>query len=586
MVGGEPQRGRLTTIVDPLDDLGAYLVSLSDTERAALLATLDEADLEVAAAAITRIETANVDWRNDPASMAHYLTNGAFRRWRYAMILGQKFKDAVEGRSIRQIWTLPPRYGKSQVASQWGPAWALDQNPSMRMILVSYGDALAMENAIGVRDILRNHRDVLRCQLRADRRAARRFVTTQGGGILAAGIGSSITGFGGHGAIFDDPFKNWQEAHSPTTRQSVDDAFRSVVSSRLDFADSFVIIPMTRWHGDDLVGRLLERMEDHTGTDWELVRMPELAEEWDPYSDDRLRRIRDPLGRAPGEPLEPERFPLESIKIKHLEAGTYLTASLYQQRPAPEEGGEIKRAWFRLEDSLPPAFDQMISSWDMKLKDKETGDYVVGQVWGRTGKDAWLIDQFRGQWTQAATECAIALCQVRHPRIGLNWIENTGNGPEVMIELRKRQEGYVINDDIASQLGMTSVEREAVQRMRRRGIGRLAPNSPKGPKEVRMRAESGHIEAGDVHLLDRAPFKGVYLDEMASFPGAHDDQVDATSQALAKLFRSEGASTSSATTQLPKTTIDTRQGGTLGVTAPVRSRRNRIMIPRATNTGR
>lgn len=829
-----------TSTADPnIDQLVAWYTAADDDQRRTWVGQLtSEAHIAVARQVITAYEQGTADWRQNPTTMAHHLTGGTLRQWRYSMMLGEKFKDAVEGRSIRQIWCLPPRYGKSVIASQWGPTWALDRNPAYKMILVSYGDTLAVSNATVARDNLREHRDQLRAQLRADRRSAGLFATTAGGQVLARGINSGIIGMGAHGIVFDDPFKNWIEAHSAARRQSVDDAFRSVVSSRLDFADSWVIVVMTRWHEDDLVGRLMQRGAAGTGEQWELVRMAEVADEYDPGSLDQYKRMVDPLGRAAGELLEPERFDRATIAAKHLAAGctpaetpilmadwtvkpisevrrgdqvvgwvsesghkmrmqpttveettvrpgtvhdyrmasgrvvratidhrwfkragreygpahvgsplrfvcpverptltereralwnwlagmvdgeghigsfrrlnicqtlgkngpivdqldsvltelglsyrrtvvprrqerwadkvdfdiqavgpvyrtliretllakkaqavralydgagrtgryvdrvesisnpvdepvyalqtgtgnyvawgyassnSYLTAGMYQQRPAPEEGGEIRRAWFvdALVETLPDRYDDVVSSWDMKLKDKESGDYVVGQMWGRTGKDFWLIDQLRGQWNQATTENAIALMTVRHPEIRRHYIENTGNGPEVMTSLRATKPGYEVSDDVAGALGMVGDEQARVSALRQRGLGQLLPVVVKGDKSVRMRVHSGKAEAGDVHLRTGWAGLGPFLDEVSAFPdGAHDDQVDAMSQALSKLAGGE-ASAKAPSGTLPKAQINTRTGtgGTMQTAQP-RRRRTRsaqIMVPRTTGTGR
>ena len=557
-----------------LVELGRMVLAMPERERLEYLMGLDPADLDVIERAVTAAEQDGADWRATPVTMGHHLTRGKIRLWRYSTLLGEKFVDAVEGRSIRQIWNLPRRYGKSMFASQWGPTWALDKYPHLKLLLVSYGDELALENAIAVRTNLLAFGDQLRARLQPDRRQAGRFVTTEGGGILARGIRSGIVGFGADGAVFDDPHKDWIDAHSPSQRQRVDDQFRSVVAGTLETETSWIIIPMTRWHEDDIAGRRLAQMEQETGLEWEVVRIPELAEAPEPDSPHWWLRLPDPLGRAPGEPIEPERFRVPAIQVKHKLAGTYLTASMYQQRPSPEEGGEIKRAWWAdaAVDTLPPSYDDEISSWDMKLKDKESGDYVAGGWFGRTGKDMWLGEVLRGQWNQATTENAIALMQVRHPTIRRHYLENTGNGPEVRTALTTARKDYVLSDDIAGHLGMTETEREKVQALRRRGMNGILMFTPKGEKMARMRAYSGYVESGDVHLWRKMPGIAVFIDEFAAMPnGSHDDQIDMTSQALKILIGGGVSKISRAEGSLPKPKIDTRaDGGTMTVTAPTR----------------
>ena len=481
-------------------------------------------------------EQQETPWRANPAEMSIYLAPGLFQRWRYWMLLGEKFRDAVLGVSPRQIWELPPRYGKSTMASQWGPAWALDHDPTHKIILTSYGDDLADENARAARDILNEYSDQLRSQLRPDVKRRDRFMTEQGGGILAAGIGAAITGFGANGAVMDDLFKNWQEAHSEAKRDAIDMAYKAVIRTRLEGDNPWQLVPMTRWHEDDISGRLQQRMEDGTGEAWEVVRLPAIAESFDPTSHDKLLRIPDLLGRAPGEVIEPAKFTVEFEQSRAQSLGSFLTAALLQQRPAPDEGGEFKRSWWNIETVMPESYQQMLSSWDMKLKERDSGDFTVGQVWGRNGKDCWLVDTFRGKWTQATTACAIALITVRYPQCRRHLVENAGYGPEVMDALRTPSPGYVVNDDMAAQLGMTPAERDQVSTIRSRGVSGLIPVKPRGSKTVRARAVVPYIEAGDVHLPAHAPWLGAFLEEVSAFDqGSYDDQVDAMSQALAKM---------------------------------------------------
>lgn len=466
-------------------------------------------------------------WRSSPAAMAHQLTPKAFELYPYSMLLAEKFVDAVEGRSPRQIWNLPARYGKSLVASRWGPVYALDRDPTTRLILASYGQELADENAIFVRDTLLRFGDLLGAQLRRDRRRQDRFVTTEGGGLIAAGVGSGLTGFGGDGAIIDDPFKDWVEAHSEAARQRVWNWYRSVLRLRLETDLSWIILVMTRWHQEDLAGMLTNAALNEDGEEWEVVRLPALCD--DPKH--------DPLGRKMGEPLEPRRFSLQSVLDRARTLGSYLAAGLEQQLPAPEEGSDIMRRWWKWYTAAPPRYDDALVSVDTKLKDKEGGDYVVVQAWGRTGPDFWLIDQQRGQWNFATTKAAIALSKVRHPFIRRFIVENTGNGPEVMAELRRPQPDYVLSDEVRGTLGITDDEVELVEAIFHRGLSGLLPENPKGDKRARMRAQTPLIEAGNAHL-PHTPWALAFVDEAAAFPnGAHDDMVDCCSQALKYLSR-------------------------------------------------
>jgi hypothetical protein len=508
---------------EALKDLADAIAKMEPLERARFIRSLLPQQRMVVERAVAIRWQAG--WRATPATFAHYLDPKGFQLYRHVEYLAQKFVDAVEGTSPRQLWNLPGRYTKTSVL-RWGCAWGYDRVPSSRWIWSSYGDALALESGYAILSILRAHADEVRVQLSPDRKARDRFTTTGGGGLLAAGIDTAITGFGcgdGGGLIVDDPFKNWAEAHSEANRDRVMNQYLGTLRNRLDDESAPIIIAHHRMHEDDITGRLVAEGLSGDGDKWEVVALPALAME------------NDPLGRQPGEPLWPERFPLEAIEARHVALGSYLTSALEQQDPQPEEGNDIKRAWFRLASQLPPRYDDALSSSDMKLKDKEAGDFFVCQVWGRVGAELYVVDQLRGQWDQATCTNAIALIQVRYPWVHRHIVENTGNGPEVMIGLRKPEPSYVVSDETADKLGMTGVEREAVQSLRRRGMQGILPENPRGDKRVRMRAQIPVIEAGHVHLLSTASFLPGFLDEMASFPLGKDDQVDAASQALKRL---------------------------------------------------
>ncbi len=561
------------TIVEdqPLAALARRFLAMPKDRREEFLLRQPPEQLELLERAVAaEIE---VGWRATPATMAYHLDHQGgkvepFENYRYAMVLGEKFADAAEGRSTRQIWNLPSQYGKSTVASQWGPVWYLDRHPERKLILAAYGDNLTRRNSLFVLRTIREHRERLRVELQRDQQQQDRFSTTSGGGLLATTIDGEATGFSAHGVVIDDPFKNWQDAHSANRRKHVLNQYRSVFRMRQTSDDMFVIVVMTRWHEEDLAGVLYSEGLSGAGEEWELVRFPEVAEECDPESPNPVMRIPDPLGRAPGEVLEPRRFGPDAVAARRLSAGPYLWAGMHLQRPSPEEGNEIMRAWWKVEDAPPPAFDEVITSWDMKLKDKEAGDYVAGGTWARAGSHFWLLAVLRGQWNQATTENAIALSAVREPRVRLHVIENTGNGPEVIASLREAKPDYEISDQMAGALGMTVEERAAVQELRRRGIPNLvAENVPQATKPVRMRAHSGLIEGGSVHLLADMPGLGVYVEEMSAFPnGANDDQVDMTSQALSRL-RHGGGSITAPSGELPRTPIS-RVGRSVGEIRP------------------
>lgn len=524
-----------------LDDLRAVVLTTPPHRLAAFARTLDPDDFAVLERVVADVSAeqeeraaGEVHWRADPARMACHFEPNLYKPHPYFLHLGRKYTQLIDGTDPFQIWMVPAQHGKSAIASMYGPAWALDRDPTLRLLGVTYGDDLADRNGLAVRDILEGHADVLRTTLRRDQRRKDRLLTPEGGGLLSAGMFSIGGGWSAAGVAIDDPYKGWEQAHSAAQREKVWNILRSVVWLRQSTDDFWVLLCTTRWHEQDAAAQLVAQAE--LGIEFTVTRLAEVAEAPNPDSPDPTLRLPDPIGREPGELLG--RFSREAVERKHAMLGSYLTAGMAQQRPAPPEGTEILRAWFQIEDTLPPKPDEAIASWDMKGKDKEAGDYVVGQLWWRVGGDYWLLDQLRGQWDNATAKAGMALMVVRHPEVDLQYFENAGNAPELTAELRRGDEGYVVSDHVAGRLGMTERERELVQELMRHGMSGLIPVPPKGDKSVRMRAVAPILEGLNVHVPEGAPWLAAYLEEMAAFPnGTHDDQVDTTSQALSKLAR-------------------------------------------------
>ncbi len=543
------RQDRLRRVVERLtpDQLRTFAASLDDPGDVALLEEVI-GDMASETAEAERTADYSAHWRSDPARMAHYLTDGDYQLWPYVTLLSEAFARAIKGDDPRQQWQIGSQYGKTS-ALKWGVIWALDRNPKLRIMYVSYDANKAAEEAGDVRDWVEQHQELLRFRLRSDARARGRWRTEDGGGLYATGIGGGITGYAEDVILMDDLIKGWEAAHSLANRDKVWNVYRSMIRMRLQSISCPIIDVGTRWHQDDHHARLVA--QSVPGEDWTIIRLPTVAEAPDPLASDPLLRVPDPLGREPGQILEPRRFPAEEVQARALVLGPYLTAAMEQQRPAPAEGTEVLREWFQVETTLPPKADEAIGSWDMKLKDNETGDFVVGQCWWRVGGGYWLMDQLRGQWNEATTKVAIALMAVRHPEMRSQYVENSGNGPELMAELRRGDANYVVPDRVADDLGMSHDEREAVGALMQRGLSSLIPVPPKGSKSVRMRAVSGVLAGMNVHVPSGAPWLPLYLEEMAAFPHGKDDQVDATSQALSKL--SKPPSVSSAASDSPTT---------------------------------
>lgn len=520
----------MTAAPDPYDELVQLVTTLPEPKLRAFMAALDDDDV----ALVERImaERRSVGWRRDPATMAAYLTGGEYRAdWRYVALLSAKFVEAVDGKDPRQLWNLPSQYGKTTLLCTYGVPWLLQRNPRLRVMYVTYDADKAVEEGGKARDFIEEHAGELGVQLRRDRRARGMWRTEQGGGLYAVGIFGGIVGWPVDVMLLDDLMKGWQQAHSEAQRDAVWSIYRSQVRLRIQGQACPIIAAGTRWHEDDPSGRMLDPPDVVGAEHFTHIRLPALADS-----------VADPIGRELGEPLEPERFDLAEVQARAATLGSYLTSALEQQHPTPEEGNELLRAWFQLEEQLPTAPDDALTSWDFKLKNREEGDYVVGQAWWRVGSGFWCIDQLRGQWDHATTANAVALLAVRHPEVQRHVVEAAGSADEVLPQLKAPDPDYVVSDDMAARLGMNLAEREAVQQLRRRGLSGVQPKKPEGDKRVRARSFIAPVaEAQDVHLPASAPWVPHWLDEHAAFPNAtHDDQVDACSQALKWLNKAPG----------------------------------------------
>lgn len=414
----------------------------------------------------------------------------------------------------RLIITMPPQYSKSEMVSRCLPAWILGHNPKSKIILASYASALAesfnkdcqtiMEGEIYrrifPRTLIRPH---------APRKWARTGAlveTSSGGYLYAVGVGGAITGKAANPLmIIDDPFKDWQEAMSPTRRQRVIDWYGSVIQTRLSL-DANVVVMHTRWHEEDLVGHLIKQaLEDSESSQYELINFPALVE------DKAELHPHDP--REIGEALWPKHKgdPRKLNQIKK-DVGSFIFAALFQQRPRSAQGNIVNPNWWRTYRVLPEKFDELIMSVDCTFKDFDTSDYVVMQVWGRVGIEKYLIDQSRDHMDVIRTAREIANLAVKYPRIYGIYIEDKANGAAVM-QLLKRK------------------------------VSRMIPIEPVGSKVSRVYAVSPQIEAGNVYIPHESVAKfdvGKFVQEFSNFPlAANDDQVDACTQALEQLSSGE-----------------------------------------------
>jgi hypothetical protein len=249
---------------------------------------------------------------------------------------------AVAGKYPRLIITMPPQHGKSQLVSHWFPVWLLDLFPWLRVILASYQSEYAATWGRKVRNTIQANQDQLRVRISDDSAAANMWETTDGGGMTSTGTAGSVTGKPAHVLIIDDPIKSREQAESPTYRNKNWEWWQGTARTRLNplpWAPWSVIILMnTRWHLDDMAGRLLARRVDATD-EWAIP--------WFEYKLPAIALENDPLGRQPGEALWPEKYPLELLMGIKSDISIYDWESEYQQSPILKAGSLFRREYFR-----------------------------------------------------------------------------------------------------------------------------------------------------------------------------------------------------------------------------------------------
>jgi predicted phage terminase large subunit-like protein len=419
----------------------------------------------------------------------------------------QAVLDRPDGRLIVE---LPPQEGKSTRVAKDFIVWVLKQRPWTRCVGASYGQGLANRNGRSIRNLIRSNPD-LGLQLAADNGSASEWqLAGHDGGLVSVGIGAGLTGRPADLMVIDDPIKDRKEADSETYRDSVWDWWTDVASTRLAPGAPVVLI-LTRWHEDDLAGRLLAAEDGHL---WKVLRIPAEADH-DPEKGET-----DPLGREPGEFLESARGrTVEQWQAIKTRVGSRTWQSLYQGRPTAAEGNMFKRAdwkfytvppWIEHDDGRRTVigYDDMLGSWDMTFKDTKGTDKVSGQVWMRRGADVYLLDRVNRRMDFVETLRSFVSLSAKWPQALLKLVEDKANGPAVISMLSRSVPGIV-------------------------------PEEPHGGKEARAAAVSPLQEAGNVWLPhpDLCPWVDDFIEEHAAFPtGAHDDDVDSMSQALNRLI--------------------------------------------------
>jgi predicted phage terminase large subunit-like protein len=407
---------------------------------------------------------------------------------------------------------MPPRHGKSMLASQYFPAWYAGVYPDRRVMLASYEADFAASWGRKARDVLEEFGEgVFGVQVRADSSAASRWdLAGHAGGMQTAGCGGPLTGKGAHLLVLDDVVKNAEEAMSQTLRDRAWDWFVSTALTRLEPGGSVLVI-MTRWHPDDLAGRLLKRQEE-VGEPWDVISFPALALE------------NDPLGRKPGEALWPDRYPIEALNEIKATQGSMWFQAMYQQSPTLPEGNLFRRSWFKrfAADGDQYALDggrvfsrracYRFLTVDPAASEKQTADYTAIGVFAVTPEnDLLALDMVRERLgVEGIVPRLRRLSELYHP----DFVVMEANGFQVALAKEaKRTQGL-----------------PAIREVTPEGKGKLVRATP-----AIIRAESGQI-----FLPRQAAWVECFLDEMTTFTGMddrHDDQVDVLAYAARQISK-------------------------------------------------
>jgi len=365
----------------------------------------------------------------------------------------EKFvRDVEEGKNPRLMLFMPPRSGKSYIATERFPVWALGKHPHWEIVASSYSADLSKKFSKTALDISKEQFPLIfpGIELDPNKQAVDHWQTKLKGGYKSVGVGGGLTGNGAHILVIDDPVKDWEEAYSSTQRERVWNWWTSTASTRLA-PKSGVLVIMTRWHEDDLAGRLLaEDAEKEDGDPskegWEVLSYPAIAEK-----DEKHRKM--------GEALHEERFPLSRLNVIRGRSEK-VWISLYQQKPRSDEGRYINTTLFKyisqpeLETTIKQSEDynhktryRTVRAWDLAVKAKANSDHTAGvRVTVSSEGDLYIqaIHNYKRKWSDSKNHIVRVAKKEKIPL----YIEGVAAMSIAVTEIRQALQGKCIVKEV------------------------------------------------------------------------------------------------------------------------------------------
>lgn len=408
-------------------------------------------------------------------------------------LIARHLEQVERGDITRLMITMPPRHGKSMLASEFFPAWYLGRNPDHYVVTATYAQELADDFGRKVKNQIEDagFKAIFPgVGLADDSKSAKRFhiegegsggiehATSQRGAFYAVGVGGPLTGRGAHLLLIDDPVKNREDAESELIRKKTKDWYTSTAYTRL-MPGGRVVVIQTRWHEDDLSGWL---QAEHKHEGWVVLDLPAISDD--------------------GKALWPEQYDIASLERIRRALPPRDWSALYQQRPTPEEGDYFKAEWFK-SGSPPPTEQMRIYGASDYAVTANGGDFTVHVIVGIDPDGRmWLLDLWRKQ--AASDEWVEAWCDLVIKWKPMGWAEETGQikaGVGPFLEKRARErKSFTVREQFPTR----------------------------GDKAVRAQSIRGRMAMEGLYIRPDAPFKADFISECLRFPaGVHDDQVDA-----------------------------------------------------------